>query len=271
MAEVVGVVASAFTLGGVAVGSSRLVIRLKHLWGEVKEVPATIQGLLEKISILESVLLEIEQVSLSPDPPNDNIPRPTMALKKSTEHCKRHVQLFVALVTDLEVEINSAKRTKRSMGKVKVVLGKGKLADFERRMRDAVDLLVIAMNARNLLVTPSSTSTEYQTVLLTNGRILSELMSRTLVPKGPRHVLVPSVVGTEAKISDKDNRHEQADVATNNTVGQRHAQAVPVTSVTSKHPRRFTHRQAAANPGWLGKLDAGWRYKSTSNWVDGIL
>lgn len=150
MAELVGAVASGFTLAGVAVGSARTVVRLKQLWSEVKEVPEAIQTLMDQVELFEHIIAEMEQATSVA--PVDLVPAfgTNTALARSTEHCQRHLRGLADLINDLETEINAQKRRKRSVAKFKIALGASNLAEFEKRMREAVSTLVIAMNARNL-------------------------------------------------------------------------------------------------------------------------
>lgn len=152
MAEIVGAVASGFTLAGVAVGSARTVIRLRQLWSEVKDVPQAVQGLMLKIELFESIILEMEQTVMVTLTDKELALGPDSAIARSTEHCQRQLKGLSDLINDLEAAITAQKRSKRAVAKVKVVLGGSRLTEFERRMRDVVDILVIAMNARILSV-----------------------------------------------------------------------------------------------------------------------
>ncbi|KAH6683549.1 hypothetical protein F5X68DRAFT_262983, partial [Plectosphaerella plurivora] len=150
MAEIVGAVASGFTLAGVAVSSARAVIRLRQLWSEVKEVPQSIQGLMLKVELFETIILEMEQTA-TVTPTDRQLTRgPDSAIARSTEHCQRQLKGLSDLINDLEAAITAQKRPKRMVAKVKVALGGSRLAEFERRMRDVVDTLTISMAARNL-------------------------------------------------------------------------------------------------------------------------
>lgn len=150
MAEIVGAVASGFTLAGVAVGSARTVFRLKQLWSEVKEVPDTIQALMFKVELFESIILEMEQaIAAAPVLAEDTMDWGG-AFARSSEHCQRQLKGLYDLIADLEAAITAQRRFKRGSAKVKVALGGSRLAEFERRMRDVVDILVITMSARNM-------------------------------------------------------------------------------------------------------------------------
>ncbi|KAK7417787.1 hypothetical protein QQZ08_011483 [Neonectria magnoliae] len=61
MAEVVGLVASSFTLLEVADKVTSGLFRLKRLWSEVKDVPEMIGDILARLDVLLPVVVEIDK------------------------------------------------------------------------------------------------------------------------------------------------------------------------------------------------------------------
>jgi hypothetical protein len=150
MAEIVGAVTIGFTLAGVAVGSARTVFRLKQLWSEVKEILETIQALMFKVELFEPIILEMEQATKATPIIGQDVVDWGGAIGRSSEHCQRQLKGLYNLISDLEAAITAQRRFKRGSAKVKVALGGSRLAEFERRMRDVVDILVITMSAWNM-------------------------------------------------------------------------------------------------------------------------
>jgi len=67
---------------------------------------------------------------------------------------------FVALVDDLKGEVNAARKRKRAMARLGVVMSRSSLARYERRVRNPVQLLNLTYQVYTVYVhqTPSPTT-----------------------------------------------------------------------------------------------------------------
>ncbi|KAM0268387.1 hypothetical protein ACHAQH_010001 [Verticillium albo-atrum] len=146
MAEVVGVLSGSIAFAEVAVGAVRGAARLRQLWQDVKDVPDTVGALMLKIEILEPIIWSLEQGFSDGSAVETSFLIDDTPIKKSAELCRRTLDLFTQLVDDLSAEIAAARGFRRAKAKVKVALGKGTLAQFEQRMKDAIDYLSIAQS-----------------------------------------------------------------------------------------------------------------------------
>ncbi|KAI1848151.1 hypothetical protein JX266_005864 [Neoarthrinium moseri] len=142
MAEVLSIFASGVAVAQVAGKAGGAVIKLKKLWDEVKDVPETIQCLMDQIDCLDPALWEAEQHIAQNELPamlwNDS------AAVRSAEYCRKALSKLTELVDDLAVQISSSRGLSKRLAKVKVVLKKDELGKLERRLETAVRLLQTA-------------------------------------------------------------------------------------------------------------------------------
>lgn len=144
MAELVGVVASGIALAEVAGKVGGRVLALKRLWDEVQDVPETITGLMREVEILDPMLAEMEREFSSLGD------RPTMdswndrAARMSLAACRQATDDLDALLRDLSVDLDAARRRKRGRAKLKVILQRESLHKFQERLTAAVRLLTLA-------------------------------------------------------------------------------------------------------------------------------
>ncbi|KAK7757364.1 hypothetical protein SLS62_000376 [Diatrype stigma] len=147
MAEIFGVVASSIAVAEVASKVGGVVPRLKRLWNEIQNVPDTINDLMKQIDILDPVIWEMEteinerRASINPMLFNDS------ALRKSTEYCRVAVSDLTHLVDELNTRVDTERKLKRRLGKLKVVLKAQTIADYERRLGKAVSILNLAQQS----------------------------------------------------------------------------------------------------------------------------
>lgn len=136
MAEIVGTVASAIAIAEVAVKATTAISQLKELYEEVQGVPETLQDLVEQVNILTPFVFELERINTI-----DPILFDDAAIRSSTEYCRASLQKLIVVVDDLRAQVNSDKRLIRGLAKVKVVLKKQVLADFEKRLQRVIGML----------------------------------------------------------------------------------------------------------------------------------
>lgn len=150
MAEVLGVFASGVAVAQVAATAGGAVLKLKRLWSEVKDVPDTIQDLMEQIDCIDPALWQAEQQMAQNELPpllwNDD------AAVRSAAYCRKALVKLTELVDDLSVQITSSRRFSGKLAAVKVVLKKDELKKLERRLEGAVRMLQAAQQGFMLLV-----------------------------------------------------------------------------------------------------------------------
>ncbi|KAK7949323.1 uncharacterized protein PG986_010209 [Apiospora aurea] len=120
------------------------VLKLKKLWDEVRNVPQTIADLMMQIECLDPAIWDAETHFAE----NELCPLlwdPTAA-RKSTQCCRIALQKLSDLVGDLSMHIDSARRVKRKLSCLKVVLKKDELRTLEKRLETAVRMLQSAQN-----------------------------------------------------------------------------------------------------------------------------
>lgn len=148
MAEVVGIVSSGIAIAQLAASIGKVAIKLNGLWGEVQDVPDTIQYIMNHLKILGEIVKEMETTGNNTSSPHGGVNNQPHQLQYPSPlaipHCQLACKDLENLVRDLSVDIESSRRRKRLMGKVAVVLKKDTLAKYELRLRDAVQLLALA-------------------------------------------------------------------------------------------------------------------------------
>lgn len=148
MAELLGTIAGGIAVGEVAVKVGGTLFKLRELWKQIQEVPDTIRELLQEIEIYEPLLDQIESgFNNSNDLETECSPfgkfeashsRAAMAL------CRKPLLQLRQLVDELSKDIVSAKKIKRGMHRVKVVLKKEEVKKYQDKLQMAVRLLNVA-------------------------------------------------------------------------------------------------------------------------------
>lgn len=143
MAEILGAVASGFAVAEVGLKVGGTVWKLKKLWEEVHEVPATIQDLMRQIEIMDPILCDHENTL-----GNQNIALPTQlpthntaSAMLSAAYCREALNDLRHLVEDLDVAIESEKRSRRTLARMRVVLKKDTIRGFQDRLNRAIRLI----------------------------------------------------------------------------------------------------------------------------------
>ena len=140
MAEILGLVSGVITVAQLAGQVGASVLRLKSLWGEVKDVPESINALMMQLELLDLVLSEMD----------DEFPRMQSILSTdrlailSLKHSRQAKKNLDHLVNDLQLQISSAKRLKRGIAKVKVTLKKDLIRTYQDRLTNTLQLLSLS-------------------------------------------------------------------------------------------------------------------------------
>lgn len=151
MAEVLGLVASGFSVAQVAGSLVTGSLKLKALLDEVKNAPETLRDMLDQLELLTPILCEATaegndatSTSASRLPAHSRVQK---ALRNALRACQTASEQLEFLTTDLMSQVDMARggvRRKRAM--VKVVLKKGTLAQYETRLQKTIQLLTLAQN-----------------------------------------------------------------------------------------------------------------------------
>lgn len=143
MAEVLGAVSSGFAVAEVGLKVGGTVWKLKRLWQEVHEVPATLQDLMRQIEIMDPVLshhestLGNQNIAVQAQLPTFN----TAPAILSAAYCREALNDLRHLVEDLDGAIESEKRSRRTVARVRVVLKKDTIKGFQNRLERSIRLL----------------------------------------------------------------------------------------------------------------------------------
>ncbi|KAM0426393.1 hypothetical protein ACHAPT_008439 [Fusarium lateritium] len=140
MAEILGLVSSVTTIVGVAGKLGTSTFKLKRLWDDVQDVPASIQRCIEQLEILAPAIQEMESEY---ERTREMVQNDTAA-KRSLEHSQKATETLEALVKDMERHIESARRSKKLVTQLKVRLKKDMLEEHQQRLQFALQLVSLS-------------------------------------------------------------------------------------------------------------------------------
>lgn len=139
MAEALSAVASGIAITQLTLDIGRSIVKLKSLWEEFKEVPETVQFMIEELSLLQLTLKETEK-DLGKETAAAYIP----ALEPVTRHCQSVGNSLSQLASDFKCQIAATRSPKRGLGKLRVTLKKDVIQRHEHRLQSAIRLLSLA-------------------------------------------------------------------------------------------------------------------------------
>ncbi|KAK1688432.1 hypothetical protein BDP55DRAFT_655910 [Colletotrichum godetiae] len=142
MAEVFGVVVSAFTVVEIAGKLGSSTIKLKKLWDEVQEVPSEMNQLVGMVDILNATLTELDRAFDKAGDPNFG------TLDVSLNWCQQAATDLDTLATDLQQQIATAKRFRRRITKLKVTFKKDLIRSCEQKVQTALQILSLSLSTR---------------------------------------------------------------------------------------------------------------------------
>ncbi|EXF83553.1 hypothetical protein CFIO01_00695 [Colletotrichum fioriniae PJ7] len=142
MAEAFGVVVSAFTVVEIAGKLGSSAIKLKKLWNEAQNVPHEISQLVEQVDILNTILTEMDrelsQAGAASIGTSD----------ASLRCCQQVANELEILVTDLQEQILTAKKSRRSITKLRVTLKKDLIQSCQQKLQFALHMALLSQNTR---------------------------------------------------------------------------------------------------------------------------
>jgi hypothetical protein len=146
MAEVLGVVASGIAVVDAAGNIGSGIIKLRRLWNEVKDVPDTINSLMQHLELLAVVMEEMEAMHQSHTGNATLRPFNSQGMQLSMMRCREAMATLEGLITKLTKHVDSERRSRRAKAKLKVALGKDDLNQCQGRLSDVVQLLQLAQS-----------------------------------------------------------------------------------------------------------------------------
>lgn len=148
MAELLGTISSALAVAEVGFKVGGTLLKLRELWKEVQYVPQKIQDIMGQIDIYEPLLTDIERhLNVHPMTGSDSGTSALLSASigtKTSSYCREAFNDLHDLAEDLSRQITSTQRSKRGIGKLKVLLKKDDLNKFQTRLERASWLLQLA-------------------------------------------------------------------------------------------------------------------------------
>ncbi|KAK8010162.1 hypothetical protein PG990_009127 [Apiospora arundinis] len=140
MAEVLGAVASGFSIAQLAGAIIKTGFRIKNLLDEIQEVPGDLRRHLGQIQILAPLLAEIDH---GPSISNS-------ALTAAAEQCRQAAEELGTLAADLSRHVESSKGLNRRFRALQATLQKNTISRYEKRMEGAIQMLMLALQLTSL-------------------------------------------------------------------------------------------------------------------------
>ena len=137
MAEVVGLLASVFTLGEVTVK----VIKLKRLCDTIRNVPDSIRQKLDELDVLNSIMTEIESEAKANKDYFEKNPAGAMSLRQY----KRAVVKLEGTIQTFQAGIQARSRIRKTIARVQVALDRASLSAANDQLHDACQVLQLAL------------------------------------------------------------------------------------------------------------------------------
>ena len=142
MAELVGAISGAVTIGALAANVAMSVARLKSYWDQLEDVPEDVQGLIEEIKILSVVLDEIKDDQKQN--PMSSLLLDNSSMSRCLENCERAADKLRKLTDEMGNSIDTSHQLKKKWGSAKVLLRKNKIERFRLELESAIRLLSLS-------------------------------------------------------------------------------------------------------------------------------
>ncbi|KXH42053.1 hypothetical protein CNYM01_08403 [Colletotrichum nymphaeae SA-01] len=142
MAEAFGIVVSAFTVVEIAGKLGSSAIKLKKLWNEAQNVPHEISQLVEQVDILNTILADMDRELSQASAPSIG------TSDASLKCCQQVVNELEILATDLQQQILTAKKSRRSITKLRVTLKRDLVQSCQQKLQFALQMALLSQNTR---------------------------------------------------------------------------------------------------------------------------
>jgi hypothetical protein len=142
MAEVVGVISGAVTIGALAANVAMSVAKLKSYWDQLEHAPEDVRRLIEEMEILSIVLDEIKDDQAQN--PVSSLLLDNTSLSRCLENCARAADKLRRLTDEMGNSIDTSHRLKKKWESAKVLLKKDKIEKFKLELESAIRLLSLS-------------------------------------------------------------------------------------------------------------------------------
>jgi hypothetical protein len=142
MAELVGVISGAVTIGALAANVATSVAKLKSYRDQLENAPEDVQRLIEEIEIFSLVLDEIKDDQARN--PVSSLLLDNTSLSKCLENCERAADRLRRLTDQMGDSIDTSDRLKKKWKSAKVLLKKDKIEKFKLGLESAIRLLSLS-------------------------------------------------------------------------------------------------------------------------------
>lgn len=135
---VVGLVASAIGIAGLATKIVKTTIKVKGLLEQINNVPEELQQHLDQIQLISQILTS--------DINDDGPPALRGALDVAKIQCQKAAEGLRKVAEDLHAQVHGGGRARRKIRSARVVLQKDVLASHEKRLASTMQMLMMACN-----------------------------------------------------------------------------------------------------------------------------
>jgi Fungal N-terminal domain of STAND proteins len=142
MAELVGVISGAVTIGALSVNVAMSVAKLKSYWDLLEDTPEDVRRLIEQLEILSLILNEIKDDQTQN--PISNLLLDNASLSKCLENCKKAANRLRQLTDDMGNSIDTSRQFKKKWASAKVPLKKDKIEKFKLELESAIRFLSLS-------------------------------------------------------------------------------------------------------------------------------
>jgi hypothetical protein len=136
MSELLGLAASTAGIASLAIQIVSIIMKLKVVWGNIKNSGEEIRYLIEEIETLSLILCELGDGNNR----EEEIPLPQAPVEKSLALCRKGANLLSEILLDLDKQI--ARR--RLVGGLKATLKATTITQSRDRLRNAQSLLMLS-------------------------------------------------------------------------------------------------------------------------------
>ncbi|KAJ3548018.1 hypothetical protein NM208_g1209 [Fusarium decemcellulare] len=154
MAEILGIVSSVITIVEVAGKLGASTIKLKRLWDEVHDVPASIRRCIEELELLAPA---IEEMDLEFQRTRDMVQHDSAA-RRSVEYSRKAMQTLEILIRDMEGQIASTRKSKKLLAQLKVRLKRDVIEEHQHRLQSALRLVNLSQQTYLIALTRAQPS-----------------------------------------------------------------------------------------------------------------
>jgi len=142
MAEVLGTVASAISIGALAGQIASSVVKLKSYLDQVKDAPDDVRNLIDEIDDLQILLSDIED-DRARNPYSEMLLQNNSA-SRCLDHCRRGVERLSRVVDKMEADLQSLNPMKRRLNAVKMIWKRDQVEKYRTDLGSAVRLLSLS-------------------------------------------------------------------------------------------------------------------------------